>query len=46
MSKEMANTTLVKLYLMQEESKHFEPVSINTPQYRVWKITGNACEIE
>ncbi len=46
MSKEMANTTLTKLYLLQQKSPHFEPVLINTPQYQVWKITGNAYEIE
>ncbi|MDE0472407.1 MAG: hypothetical protein OXH57_10740, partial [Ekhidna sp.] len=46
MSKEMANTTLVKLYLLQEKSPHFEPVLINTPAYQIWKVTGNAYEIE
>ncbi|MBC6400000.1 MAG: hypothetical protein GDA37_03120 [Ekhidna sp.] len=46
MSKEMANTTLVKLYLLQEKSRHFEPVFINTPKYQIWKITGNAYETE
>jgi dolichyl-diphosphooligosaccharide--protein glycosyltransferase len=42
MSKEMANTTFVKLYLLEEKSEHFEPVSLNSPQYQVWKVTGNA----
>ncbi|WP_422105023.1 STT3 domain-containing protein [Winogradskyella sp.] len=42
MSKEMANTTLVKLYLLQEKSQYFEPVDLNTPNYQIWKITGNA----
>ena len=42
MSKEMANTTLVKLYLLQQKSPYFKPVFINTPQYQIWKITGNA----
>lgn len=46
MSEEMSNTTLVKLYLLQEKSPYFTPVSINTPQYQIWKITGNAYEIE
>ncbi|MBC6399998.1 MAG: hypothetical protein GDA51_05500 [Ekhidna sp.] len=46
MSKEMANTTLVKLYLLQEKSRHFEPVPINTPAYQIRKITGNAYETE
>ena len=46
MSKEMANTTLIKLYLLQEKSPYFEPVVINTPQYQIWKITGNAYEIK
>lgn len=46
MSKEMANTTFVKLYLLQEKSEHFKPISINTPEYQIWKITGNSYEIE
>ena len=46
MSKEMSNTTLVKLYLSQEKSPHFTPIIINTPQYQIWKITGNAYDIE
>lgn len=45
MSKEMSNTTLVKLYLLQEESPHFKPVMTNTPQYQIWKVTGNAYDI-
>lgn len=46
MSKEMANTTLVKLYLLQEKSPHFEPVFLNTPGYQIWKVKGNAYEVE
>lgn len=46
MSTEIANTTLVKLYLLQEKSSHFQPVSLNTPQYQIWKITGNAYEVK
>ncbi len=46
MSKEMSNTTLVKLYLLQEESPYFTPVLINTPQYQIWKVTGSAYDIE
>ena len=42
MSQEMANTTLAKLYLLQEKSPYFQPVSLNTPQYQIWKVTGNA----
>ena len=42
MSKEMANTALAKLYLLQEKSPHFTPVLINTPKFQIWKITGNA----
>ncbi|UOY05339.1 dolichyl-diphosphooligosaccharide--protein glycosyltransferase subunit STT3 [Muricauda sp. SCSIO 64092] len=46
MSKEMANTTLVKLYLLQQESLYFEPVSIHTPAYQIWKIKGDVYERE
>jgi asparagine N-glycosylation enzyme membrane subunit Stt3 len=42
MSPEMANTTLVRLYLMQEKSPYFEPVFLNSPQYQIWKISGTA----
>jgi len=42
MSEEMANTTLVKLYLLQEKSPHFQPILINMPQYQLWKVSGNA----
>lgn len=41
MSQEMANTTFAKLYLQEKKSPYFEPVSLRTPQYQVWKITGN-----
>ncbi|NAS11127.1 STT3 domain-containing protein [Poritiphilus flavus] len=46
MSAEMANTTLVKLYLLQEKSPHFEAVVLNSPEYQIWKVKGNAYEIE
>ncbi len=46
MSKEMANTTLVKLYLLQQESPYFESVSIHTPTYQIWKIKGDTYDIE
>ena len=42
MSPEMANTTLVRLYLMHEKSPYFEPVFLNSPQYQIWKISGTA----
>ena len=42
MSKEMANTTLAKLYLLEVKSPHFKPVMTNTPQFQIWKVTGNA----
>ena len=41
MSQEMANTTFVKLYLQQQNSPYFEPVSLNTPHYQLWKVKGN-----
>ncbi|BFP42059.1 hypothetical protein FGF1_29040 [Flavobacteriaceae bacterium GF1] len=41
MSKEMANTTLVKLYLLQKDSPYFEPVLIQAPAYQIWKINGD-----
>ncbi|MDT7831665.1 STT3 domain-containing protein [Flavobacteriaceae bacterium S356] len=46
MSKEMAQTTLARLYLLQEKSPHFKPVMLNTPQYQIWKVTGNAYDID
>ena len=46
MSKEMAKTTLVRLYLLQEKSPHFKPVMINTPQYQIWKVAQNAYDID
>ena len=46
MSKEMAKTTLTKLYLLQEKSPHFKPVMINTPQYQIWKVAQNAYDID
>jgi len=42
MSPEMANTTLVRLYLMHEKSPYFEPVFLNSPQYQIWKVSGTA----
>lgn len=46
MSKEMANTALAKLYLLQEKSPHFQPVIMNTPQYQIWKVTQNAYDTD
>ncbi len=42
MSKEMANTTFVKLFMQEIDTKDFEAVVLNNPHYQLWKITGNA----
>ncbi len=44
MSQEMANTTVVKLFIHNTKSKHFEPIALKTPDYQIWKISRNPYE--
>lgn len=44
LSKEMSNTTLIKLFVQDKSSKYFEPVSLNSPNYQIWKVKGGRHE--
>ncbi len=39
-SKDVAKTTLMRLFMQEDGDGYFEPVSLNTPHYQIWKIKG------
>ncbi|NAS10366.1 STT3 domain-containing protein [Poritiphilus flavus] len=39
-SGDVARTTLMRLFMQENGHGYFEPVSLNTPHYQIWKVKG------
>ena len=39
-SKDVAKTTFIRLFMAQKGGDYFEPVLLKSPDYQIWKIQG------
>ena len=41
LSREMGDTTLVKLFMQNRTNRYFEAVKLSNPGYQIWKVHGD-----